>query len=288
MKQLKLFCILVFIILFSQIAVQCTYNSQSKEVYKILFLHHSTGDAIWRGGSKSYEIKGIHIGPDFDVPKWFKNYNLIKGTSYQINAKVFPNQEPYGWNNYPYDYYNIWVKHSGNKEFMGEPTLEMLTKEYRVIIIKHCFSVSGLRSDTCKIDIDSPDKTIENYKLQYLALKKKLLQFPNTKFIVWTGAVMGQSELSESSAKCARSFFDWVRTDWDTENDNIFLWDFYELETEGGLFLKPDYATDAKNSHPNKEFAKKVAPYFCQRIVDVIENDGAKTSLTGIYKRKPK
>ena len=66
--------------------------------------------------------------------------------------------------------------------------------------------------------------------------------------------------------------------------DNIFLWDFYELETEGGLYLKPEYATSPTNSHPNKDFAQKVAPYFCQRIVDVIENDGTKTTLTGIYK----
>jgi hypothetical protein len=285
MKQLKYLYKFVVWVLFLLITVQCTNNGfTNKDMYKILFLHHSTGDAIWKGGSKSIEIKGIHLGADYDVPKWFTAYNKTKGTFYKITAKNFPNAEPYGWNNYPYDYYNIWVKNAGDKAYLGEPTLEMLTKEYKVIIFKHCYPVSGVSSDTTKIDINSPARTIENYKLQYNALKQKMLQFPDTKFILWTGAVMVQSQLSESNAKTARSFFDWVRTSWDTENDNIFLWDFYEFETEGGLYLKPEYSTSPANSHPNKEFAKKTVPYLCQRIIDVIENNGTKTSLTGIYK----
>ena len=34
-----------------------------------------------------------------------------------------------------------------------------------------------------------------------------------------------------------REFFQWVKNEWDTEGDNIFIWDFYELETEGGIYL---------------------------------------------------
>ena len=284
MRWVKSFCIIALTIMFSQIVVQCTNSVHKKDVYKILFLHHSTGEAIWKGDSKSIEIKGIHLGADYDVPKWFINYNKTKGTSYQISERNFPEMKPYGWQNYPYDYYNIWVKNAGDNAFMEEPTLEILTKEYEVIIFKHCYPVCGLISDTTNIDINSSEKTIENYKLQYNALKQKMLQFPDTKFIVWTGAVMVQSQLPESKAKIARSFFDWVRTSWDTENDNIYLWDFYELGTEGGLYLKPDYATSPTNSHPNKFFAQKVAPYLCQRIIDVIENNGSKTLNTGIYK----
>ena len=284
MKRLKSFCFIIFIVLFSQMVIQCNYRDQNRNVCKILFLHHSTGDAIWKGASKSIEIKGIHLGAEYDVPKWFTNNNITKGTSYQITEKTFPNAEPYGWLNYPYDYYNIWVKHAGDQKYRGESTLEMLTKDYKVIIFKHCYPVSILNSDSTKIDINSTEKTIENYKLQYIALKQKLLQFPDTKFILWTGPVMVQSQLTDSNARLTKSFFDWVRTTWDTQNDNIFLWDFYELETEGGMYIKPEYATSPTNSHPNKEFAQKLVPYFCQRIVDVIENNGTKTTLSGIYK----
>jgi hypothetical protein len=285
MKHIKFIYLIVFNITISLLTVQCSNNEAvKKNEYKILFLHHSTGSVIWKGGSKSVEIKGIRIGAEYDIPKWFEKYNKTKGTSYQISEQIFPKKEPYGWSNYPYDYYNIWVKNGGNNSYMGEPTLEMLTKEYNMIIFKHCYPVSGLISDSANIDINSSKKTIENYKLQYTALKQKLLQFPETKFIIWTGAVMTHSQLSEASAKLAGKFTEWLRTSWDTENDNIFLWDFYDLETEGGLYLKPEYATAADNSHPNKDFAQKVAPYFCQRIIDIIEDNGAKTSLTGIYK----
>jgi hypothetical protein len=272
------------VILLSQIVVRCTSSdvTQTKE-YKILFLHHSTGDAIWKGGSKAVEIKGIHLG-DYDVPEWFKEYNKSKGVDYQITHRNFPAKEPYGWQNYPYDYYNIWVKNAGDKAYKEEPTLEILTKEYNMIVLKHCYPVSLLNSDTNSINIDSQEKTIQNYKLQYEALKQNMLQFPDTKFIIWTGAVMGQSQISEENAELTKSFFNWVRTTWDTENDNIFLWDFYELETDGGMYLKSEYAVAPNNSHPNKSFSQKVSPYFCQRIVDVIETNGAKTYLTGIYK----
>jgi hypothetical protein len=284
MKLLKLGFMMGLAITFSLFTVHCSNSEPNdKNAYKILFLHHSTGDVIWKGGSKSIEIKSIRLGADHDVPKWFDNYNTTEGTDYQISDQIFPKEKPYGWSNYPYDYYNIWVKNAGEKAFMEEPTLEMLTKEYNMIIFKHCYPVSGLVSDTVNIDINSPRKTIQNYKLQYTALKQKMLQFPETKFIVWTGAVMVEAQLSEKSATLAKSFTDWLRTSWDTGNDNIYLWDFYELETEGGLYLKPEYATDINNSHPNKNFAQKVAPYFCQRIIDVIENKGTKTTLTGKY-----
>ncbi len=265
--------------------VQCAgHKSKKADEVKILFLHHSTGYNIWKGNTKTLEVKGIKIGEDYAVPKWFKAYNKSKGTSYSISEQIFPKMEPYGWENYPYDYYNIWVKHAGDKAFMNEPTLEMLTKDYNVIIFKHCYPVSGLISDSANADINSSKKSIENYKLQYMALKQKMLQFPDTKFIVWTGAVMVKSRLSETNARLAKEFTDWLRTTWDTENDNIYLWDFYELETEGELYLKPEYATSPDNSHPNEDFAQKAAPLFCQRIVDVIENNGSKTLLTGNYK----
>jgi len=230
---------------------------------RILFLHHSTGEVIWNGG----------------VKEWFDAYNQANRTEYDITEQAFPKDSPYGWNNYPYDYWNIWVKHAGKKAFKGEPTLEMLTPKYDVIIFKHCFPVSGIDEDSGNPDVASEDKRIENYKLQYAALKKKLREFPKTTFIVWTGAALVKGETDEAAARRAKAFFDWVRTTWDERGDNIYIWDFQTLETEGGLYLKPAYA--AGDSHPNESFAKKVAPLFCQRVVDVIRGAGATGNITG-------
>ena len=93
-------------------------KSKKGDGMKIIFLHHSTGELIWKGG----------------VKEWFKKYNKENSTNYKIEEQAFPKTSPYGWNNYPYDYWNIWVENAGGKPFMSEPTLEILTKKYDIII----------------------------------------------------------------------------------------------------------------------------------------------------------
>lgn len=219
---------------------------------KIIFLHHSTGQIIWDGG----------------VKEWFDNYNIENATNFQIFELVFPKDSPYGWNNYPYDYYNIWVKNGDGLEYKTEPTLDSLAKDYDVIIFKHCFPVSQIEADN-SADVGSDVKSVENYKLQYNALKTKMREFEDTKFIVWTGAVETQGVLEQGPAERAKMFFNWVKNDWDEKGDNIFIFDFYNLETDGGLYLKNEYAVSTTDSHPNITFAKRVAPIFAQRVVEV-------------------
>jgi len=230
---------------------------------RILFLHHSTGECVWNGG----------------VPQWLEAYNAAHGATYAITEQAFPKESPYGWENYPYDYWNIWVRNAGPKPYREEPTLEILAPKYDLIVWKHCFPVSAVEADTGQPDVASSEKRIENYKLQYAALKKKMREFPNVRFLVWTGAALIRNETDEASARRAREFFDWVRSDWDEKGDNIFVWDFRGLETEGGLYLKDSCA--AGDSHPNETFSRKVAPLLGRRIVDVLEGRGDTGSLTG-------
>lgn len=284
-KTYKLKGCLLLMIIFLMSNCKNPDNSMPTEgAYKIIFLHHSTGNNIWKGKPQGFDkIKNI-FNKIYAVPEWFNTYNLSNGKNYFIKEQSFPKGEPYPWENYPYDYYNIWVKHAGDEPYMEEPTLEMLTKKYNLIIFKHCFPVGYIEEDTGNPDIESKDKSLENYKLQYFALKEKLLQFPTTKFLIWTGAANVQAKTTQEYAKRTREFFTWVKNDWDTEGDNIFIWDFFELETGGGLYLKEENARNAENSHPNPEFSSYAAPLFCQRIIDVIETNGQKTTLTGTYK----
>jgi hypothetical protein len=230
---------------------------------RILFLHHSTGECIWNGG----------------VAQWFQDHNQAHSVRYVITEQAFPKDSPYGWENYPYDYWNIWVRNAGDKPFKTEPTLEMLSKNYDVIVVKHCFPVSNIEEDTGRPDVASSEKRIENYRLQYAALKKKMAEFPKVRFLVWTGAAQVASDADEAMARRAKQFFDWVRTEWDQKGDNIFLWDFFSLETEGGLYLKPAYSSG--DAHPNEAFSRKAAPLFCQRLVDVIQGRGDTASIVG-------
>jgi hypothetical protein len=231
----------------------------------ILFLHHSTGNKVWNGG----------------VKKWLNEYNHRNKTNYEIVEQIFPKSSPYGWNNYPFDYWNIWVNHQGDKPYMREPTLEMICAQYTVIIFKHCFPVCKILEDVDKPDVTSKEKRVENYKMQYEALKTKIQQFPNKKFVVWTGATLVRGATNKTEAARAQAFFEWVKNEWDEPGDNIFLWDFHALETDGGLYMKDEYAVNSGDSHPNTAFCNRVAPLLAQRIVDVIEGMGDNTSLTG-------
>ncbi len=234
----------------------------------VAFLHHSTGDRIWQGG----------------VPAWFTSYNNNNGTQYVITEIDYPDHT-YGWENYPYDYWNIWVNHAGQSPYQGQDNLVDLTAQYDVIIFKHCYPASLVKPDTGSPDITSSQKRIENYELQYNAVKQMLLSYPNNRFLIWTGAAMTEAEMLQwhdaSYAQRARQFFEWVKNTWDQPGDNIFVFDFFELETEGGIYLLPAYADGPLDSHPNATFSQTVAPWFSQRVVDVIEGRGDTGSLTG-------
>jgi hypothetical protein len=256
-----------------------TNNAKTdKDATNIIFLHHSTGHVIWKGQGKG--ISGW-FGKNETLPAWFNEYNETNGTNFQIAEQNFPKAEPYGWNNYPYDYYNIWVQNAGNESYKDEPTLEMLTKDYDVIIFKHCFPVGNIQEDTGNPDPASPEKRLENYKAQYEALKEKINAFPETKFVLWTAAAHEKSNATEAEAMRTKEFVHWVINNWDNPDDNLYLWDFYSLETEGELYLKDEYVAKAGDSHPSSAFGKRVAPLLAARIVDVIETNGTATNLKG-------
>ena len=267
----------------------CKKTGDTPDV-NIIFLHHSTGKVLWRAGKNPIIFRiASRMGTKFAekaeqtaaLPSLLKKYSRQHDVDIRIREVAFPKPAPYGWNNYPFDYYNIWVKNAGDQSFMEEPTLEMLTKDYDLIIFKHCYPVSNIGPDADSSDINSDIKTLSNYKLQYLALREKLLQFPETEFILFTGAAQVQSKISEDEALRAREFFKWVVEEWDMPGDNVHLWDLYTLETEGGLYFKEDYARSATDSHPNSEFARNAVKLLFNRIVDVIDTKGNGTTLTG-------
>jgi hypothetical protein len=237
---------------------------------KIIFLHHSTGMRIWIGKTNRYIYKLTKRG---GLESYIKKYNRVHKTAFNITHRNFPSNSSYGWNNYPFDYYNIWIKHAGNEPYMGEPTLEILTRNYDIIIFKHCFPVSNIKEDTGSPDINSDEKRLENYKLQYEALKSKMHEFPATKFIIWTPAVKVKSSLTEAEARRTQQFYEWIMNEWDEKGDNIFLWDFYKYETDGGLYMKEEYSSgSAGDSHPSKQFSALITPKFAQYITNVAEN----------------
>ncbi len=238
---------------------------------RVLLLHHSTGQNVWEGG----------------LPGWVAAYNGAHAKAYQVEERAYPD-DPWPWDNYPSDYYRIWVLHEGGAR-AGTEWLETLTQQYDVILFKHCFPGGDVRPNAGSPDPASGDKTLENYQAAYDALKAKLQGFPSTRFIVWTLAMRTEADQQAcygadyaGMAERAGQFTEWVKNAWDVKGDNVFVWDFHALETEGGLYLRPGYAVDpGGDSHPNGPFCAAVAPLLGQRIVDVIEGRGDTGSLTG-------
>ncbi|MBN1158664.1 MAG: hypothetical protein JXA61_04725 [Bacteroidales bacterium] len=270
------------------ILISCNTMQKSDSI-RIIFLHHSTGLTIWNGDPSNlmfYYGKLINklTGKQNNfakIPKLLKKHNKNHGTAYVIEERNFPSINPYGWNNYPYDYYNIWVKNAGDEPYMNEPTLELLTVDYDIVIFKHCFPVGKINPDKDSIEIDSDYKSIGNYKDQYLMLRNKMRQFSETKFIVWTGAALVKSQTNEEEAIRTKEFFDWVINEWDIPHDNIYIWDFYNLQTNGNLYFPENLAQSRTDSHPNKSFAEFAADLFFNRLIDVITNNGSSTNLKG-------
>ena len=238
----------------------------------IILLRHSTGGRIYNGGG---------------VPALIRNYNSDNNKSYNIEALEYPSNRGYGWNNYPYDYWNIWVNHGDVNQYLGEDTLNTLTQNYNLIVFKHCYPVSDIEEANGEGSVSDDSKTIPNYKLQYAALKEKMHEFPNNRFLIWTGAARVQSSTNEDTARRAREFFNWVKNEWDEPGDNIYIWDLWQLETNGGLYLLGINATSSSDSHPNSSFSRRVAPFLVNRITDVIEGRGDNSPITGEYGELP-
>ena len=161
----------IAILIISIFLLSCSIKEDNMNDKKIILLAHSTGTNLYNQGR---------------ISEWFNSYNRDNDSNYSIELQIFPKARFYGWKNYPYDYWNIWVNHKGYK---FEPSIKKLSKKYDVIIWKHCFPGSAIDEDKENPIVDDEDKSLAAYKLQYNALKEAMHEFPNTKFLVWTLAV---------------------------------------------------------------------------------------------------
>lgn len=257
---------LSFILCFSTVVLAGTGSE------KIILLRHSTGGNLFEQGG---------------VKSWFSDYNSKNGTSYDISMRAYPDT-PYNWKNYPYDYWNLWVNPSGPAKSgsSGVDTLSNLAKNYNVIIFKHCFPGADVQADSGSASASSSVKSLQNYKLQYRALREKFDALPNNIFIVWTLAPRHRLFTSQANAARAKQFVDWVKNDWLTEDNqshpNIFVFDFWGQVAEtssnpsNGQVNTLKYAYERSHSdsdsHPNTTANRTVGPIFAQRVVDIISS----------------
>lgn len=250
------FLIFNFTILFSQ---------------KAIFLHHSTGNGVWNGG------KGI--------AQYISEYNEKNGTNISVHELSYPSGT-YPWENYPYDYWNLWINGSCQQNVPERECLNNLCSKYKLIIFKHCFPGAGIQAENGNPNVKSPAKTLGNYKAQYRALLKLMDSFPDNKFLIWTLAPLHRNATNNNEATRAKEFVDWVNNIWLKEDGkphpNIYIFDFFLLAAEQSLFpvlgntwcLKYSYEGDhnGNDSHPNNVANDFIAPLFAEAIIKCFQN----------------
>jgi len=253
----------------------------------IIFLHHSTGRNVYNIGN---------------VEEWFGEYNTTNNTNFSINERDYP-ATPYPHDNYPYDYWNLWITENEDgtsripvcdSENPNIECLDTLTSKYDVIIFKQCYPGAAIGADTGSPNIASSSKRIENYKLQYRALRREMDKYPYNNFIIWTLVPLHRLATNPDQALRAKEFVDWVNNDFLTEDDqdhsNIHIFDFWGIVAENQEnppngqvnTLKYEYegSHTGSDSHPNNLASQTAGPIFSQFIVDTILNAGTYLRLS--------
>lgn len=258
----------------SLLLVFCTlllFSSAFSQSGSAIFLHHSTGAGVYYEGN---------------VAQWITDYNAEHGTNFELTEFAYPNT-PWDWENYPYDYWKLWADGSCNNTQDNIQCLDKLCQNYELIIFKHCFPGAGIEADYGNGDVTSPEKTLNNYKLQYRALLALFDQYPNNKFIVWTLAPLHRNATNTDQANRAAQFVDWVKNTWLTEDgnqhSNVTIFDFFGLAAEQNAnpahgkqyCLKYDYEGDhnGNDSHPNSFANQTIGPLFAEKITEVLTAD---------------
>lgn len=248
-----------YLVIFGILSFQTT---QAIGDEKIIFLHHSTGSGVYSGGN---------------VSGWFSSYNSNNLTQYQISERSYPTT-PYPWENYPYDYWNLWINGACNSSDPDIECMNTLTQDYDVVIYKHCFPGAGVLADTGSPSISSSRKSLENYKLQYRALRDMMDSYPDNIFIIWTLAPLHRLASNDNDAARAKQFVDWVKGDFLTEDSqphpNIYIFDFFGNAAGADNYLRYEYeiSHSSSDSHPNTLANQTIGPIFAQFIIDSIED----------------
>lgn len=232
---------------------------------RILLLHTATGATIHGQGG---------------VSEWIALWNREHQTQYVSTARTYP-ASPYGQSNMPHDYWKIWVENAGTLKYLGQESLELMAPDHQLLSWKHDSKVNDLEADSGQPAPEQSRRALENYKLQYEALKSKMHEFPATRFLVWTGTPRADEESTAEEGARLKAFRDWAIDTWDETGDNIFVFDFWTLATAGALSLKPEHARYPGLSEIHPGFAMCVAPLYVQRVVDVLEGYGDTSPLTG-------
>jgi hypothetical protein len=232
--------------------------SNRGEFTNVIFLHHSTGDAMINGSP----VRELFTEAGFDF--WDHNYNWVglarpdgskAGYSYRI-----PND-----NTDPDGLVNIFAQRVHSLPLNALSGL----LQHEVIIFKSCFPASNITSD----------EQLEQYKVWYRGMRDVMDSHLDRVFIVMSPPPLNPAATTPEAAARARAFADWLTSDEYLDgHPNIYVFDFFDNLAEDNPtspevnILRAEYRPEGEDSHPNEVANATVGPIFAKAVMDAAAN----------------
>lgn len=233
-------------------------ESEDSSTARLIFIHHSTGEnwlADNNGGlGKALMEEGYFVsdtnygwGPDgigdtTDIGNW---WTWFRGP----NSSIYLS-ELYSESEQNSDYSRLSKPPSDQNE---------------IVMFKSCFpnsALGGSISDPVPDIEDNPLKgepadsayhTVANAKGIYIDLLEYFITKPDKTFVVVTAPPLGRNNTTSTEANNARNFNEWLAHDWleNYEEDNVYVFDFYDVLTKNGASNYLEYSDDPYDDHPS-------------------------------------
>lgn len=203
---------------------------------RMVWLHHSTGDNLLRGGLlEALRANRIEF---FDI-----NYEEAKVDGYVIGDHTNPPDFPKAFNTPKY--------------FEVIKGWELKGAQHDVVMFKSCFPASNVKSAAM----------LEEYKGYYNALLPTFRAHPKTLFIAMSTPPLVKQHTTPENAARARAWSKWVTTEYAKDTPNVRVFDLFNaLAIREGRpdenTLAPQFAVADDDSHPTPKGAQAVTRLF--------------------------
>ena len=146
-----------------------------------------------------------------------------------------------------------------------------------IIMFKSCYPNSNIKSDGASPgDPEAREMTTANYRAVFEELGGVFANHPQKTFIYATAPPLVPSATTPENAARARSFNDWVKTDFvaayseKTGLSNFLVFDFFNALTADDHCLREDYRLNsyAGDSHPNAAGTRAATEKFVLFLQD--------------------
>lgn len=216
----------------------------------MVWLHHSTGDALLKGGlldalkadgvvfhDINYEeaaVDGYVVGDHTDIPEWPKTFNTPKY----------------------FDVVKSW-------ELAGKKP------HHDIVMFKSCYPNSDITSDAM----------LDEYKKYFNELIPTFRANPDILFIGMSTPPLVAAKTSPEAGARARKWSQWVTSEFARDLKNVKVFDLFDAlaiasDKPDANTLVPQFATGSKDSHPSPEGAQAVTRLFIPWFNRVVRESG--------------